>query len=511
MNANFASIMPQVIGVWCKEEGHDVNYHCYTGLGDIRSELPADLDIVFIGAFTEAAQMAYALSAYYQSKGIVTVLGGPHARCYPQDAQLYFDYILGFTDKTVIHDVLTDCSHHRPLGRCVSAAQQPQELPGVRERWQFLGPVLKRAPIIKMVPMLGSIGCPYTCSFCIDSEVPYQQLNLEVMKEDLRFLRTQFKRPLVGWHDPNFGVRFDEFLDAIEDAIPPDSIDFIAESTLSLLSEPRLIRMKKNGFKGLLPGIESWYGLGDKSHTGRTQGMDKVKMVADHVNMIMRYIPYLQANFVMGLDTDMGAEPFELTKKFIDLAPGAFPAYSLLSAFGQAAPLNLEYQREGRVIPFPFHFLNNHGAMNIKPKNYEWPEFYGHVIDLTRHSFSKRAIYRRARATNVMTAKWLNVVRAMSSEGYGRIKYFNEVKHNLETDPSFRAFFEHKSSEVPAFFTNLVRKDLGEFWDWLPKGAMNHDPNAYLKSQVSTHFHVTHHNGAGKAQHHPALVAIETN
>src|SRR5258705_12046825 len=75
--------------------------------------------------------------------------------------------------------------------------------------------------------------------------------------------------------------------------------------------------------------------------------MDKVKQVADPVNMILRYIPYIQTNFVLGLDGDMGPEPFELTKTFIDLSPGAFPAYSLLSAFGRAAPMNLDYQRDG--------------------------------------------------------------------------------------------------------------------------------------------------------------------
>lgn len=66
--------------------------------------------------------------------------------------------------------------------------------------------------------------------------------------------------------------------------------------------------------------------------------MDKVRQVADHVNLILRYIPYVQANFVLGLDTDQGAEAFGLTKRFLDLAPGTFPAYSLLTAFGRAAP-----------------------------------------------------------------------------------------------------------------------------------------------------------------------------
>ncbi|MFH1619210.1 MAG: hypothetical protein ABIG11_04830, partial [bacterium] len=30
--------------------------------------------------------------------------------------------------------------------------------------------------------------------------------------------------------------------------------------------------------------------------------------------------------------------------------------------------------------------------------------------------------------------------------------------------------------------TELLKKDLGWLWNWLPKGAVRHDPNAYLKS-----------------------------
>ncbi len=45
----------------------------------------------------------------------------------------------------------------------------------------------------------------------------------------------------------------------------------------------------------------------------------------------------------------MGPEPFELTKGFFDLVPGAFPYLSPLTAFGQAAPLNLEYRKAGGV------------------------------------------------------------------------------------------------------------------------------------------------------------------
>jgi hypothetical protein len=482
MNANLASIMPQVLGVWCEEQGHDVTFVCYTGFEDLLAELPRGVDVVFIGAFTQAAQLAYALSALLRSRGAVTVLGGPHARCYPEDAKHYFDYVLGFTDRELIHDLLRDPAPRRPYGMHLEATGQPATLPGVRERWKFAKQTLDKAPLIKIVPMLGSLGCPYTCSFCIDSSVPYQPLDFDVLKSDLRFLRTKFSRPRVAWHDPNFGIRFDDYMGAIEEAVPADSIDFIAESSLSLLSEPHLERMRRNGFKAMLPGIESWFDLGNKSRTGRTQGMQKVVQISEHIRTVQRYLPYVQTNFVLGMDSDVGAEPFDLTKRFLDMTPGAFPAYSLLSAFGRAAPLNLEYQLAGRVLPFPFHFLNNNHAMNVRPAHYSWPEFYDHVIDLSRHSFSWKAIYRRFRAIPARIPRWMNVLRAVSSEGFGRIKYYSEVRARLDSDLQFRAYFEGESTTLPDFFRQRVQRDLGPFWDWLPEGALEHNPNAYLES-----------------------------
>lgn len=481
MGANFVSIMPQVIATWCEKQGHDVTLVIYTGRENLIEELPTGVDFVFISSFTEAALLSYALSKLFQSRNAITALGGPHARCYPQDAQKYFDYVLGFTDEAIILEVLRESARHRPVGLYLSAAHHPVQLPGVSERWKFIERSLNKAPFIKIVPLLSSLGCPYTCDFCIDSSVPYQPLDTDAMKEDLRFLLSKLSRPRVAWHDPNFGVRFDSCMNAIEETGPPGRIDFIAESTLSLLSEPRVKRLKLNGFKALLPGIESWFELGRKTKTGNTTGIDKVKKVSDQVNMILRHIPYVQTNHFFGLDGDEGPEPFELTKRFLDLSPGAFPAYSMLSAFGQAAPLNLEFQRANRVLPFPFHFLSN-TQMNIKPKNYAWSEFYDHLIDVTRYSYSPRRLVRRFLANGETIPRWLNIVRGLSSERFGRIKYYSEIRRRLDTDRQLRRFFEQETTEIPQYFVEKIRKDLGEFWDWLPDSAIYHNPNAYLIS-----------------------------
>ena len=151
------------------------------------------------------------------------------------------------------------------------------------------------------------------------------------------------------------------------------------------------------------------------------------------------------------------------------------------TAFGQAAPPNFEYQRQKRILSFPFHFLNNNGAMNVRPKNYSWPDFYDHVLDVTKHAYSGSAIARRFRATRNVKARWLNVARAVSLEGPGRIKYYTEIRRKLDVDWQFRSYFEQQTSELPPFYEDRVRKDLGAFWKWLPEGALHHGPDAYIE------------------------------
>lgn len=479
MNPNFASIMPQVIGVWCEQLGHDVRFITYTGFETFDEEMLSDADIVFISAFTLSAQMAYALSNLYRRRGAVTVLGGPHARCYPEDAARYFDYVLGLTDKSTVDEVLRDGAPYRPCGRQINALKQAAHLPGVKERWKFIKPTLDKAPFIKVTAMIGSTGCPYTCSFCIDSVVPYQTLGFDQMREDLTFLLGKFRHPRVSWHDPNFGVRFDEYLSAIEDTVPSGRIDFIAESSLSLLSETRLKRLGKNGFKAMLPGIESWYSLGNKSKTGNNSGYEKVLQVSEHVNMILRHIPFVQTNFVLGLDCDEGEEPFELTKRFLELTPGAYPAFSLFTAYGRAAPLNLDLQRAGRVLPIPFHLLNSTRAMNVQPKNYDWTSFFGHVLDLTTFAHAPSQIYRRFRAGGSLMMRTYSALRAGTSR---KVHYYTRLHSLLQDDPSFRAYSEGKSTVLPAFYEGRIREALGPFWEALPPGALHHDAYAYLKS-----------------------------
>ena len=78
----------------------------------------------------------------------------------------------------------------------------------------------------------------------------------------------------------------------------------------------------------------------------------------------------------------------------------------------------------------------------------------------------------------------MNVVKAVSTEGFGRLRYHREVRR-LDHDRQFLPYFEQETTELPHFYRDLVRQDLGQLWDWLPIGALDHDPNAYSKSERS--------------------------
>jgi hypothetical protein len=94
-------------------------------------------------------------------------------------------------------------------------------------------------------------------------------------------------------------------------------------------------------------------------------------------------------------------------------------------------------------------------------------------------------ILRRFAETGGWAPRWLHVVRAISSEGRGRIRYFKEVRRLLDVDPQFRRFFEQETTTIPEFFIKRIHRTLGPFDKWLPNGALHHDPNAYLQTTLN--------------------------
>src|SRR4030095_572458 len=95
----------------------------------------------------------------------------------------------------------------------VTSGQPLTDIPTVEERMPEIAASVfhrGRPTLATMVGLLSSVGCPYTCDFCTDWNTNYVTLSGERLEADLRYLSTHFPNVAVAYHDPNFGVRFDE-------------------------------------------------------------------------------------------------------------------------------------------------------------------------------------------------------------------------------------------------------------------------------------------------------------
>src|SRR5262249_43583582 len=201
---------------------------------------------------------AYALSAIFKKRGTLTVIGGPHARAFPADCTRFFDIVVRDCDRILIDDIL-----HRRFDppAMVSSGRPLTEFPSVEQRMPEIriAAFHRGRPLLtSIVPMLSSIGCPYTCDFCVDWNSTYFALSPEHPRADLDYLPRHYPRLIVGYHDPNFAVRFDATMDAIASLPEGRRNPYIMESSLSILKSGRLGRLTETNCVYVAPGIESW-------------------------------------------------------------------------------------------------------------------------------------------------------------------------------------------------------------------------------------------------------------
>ena len=370
----YASIMPQAISVWCRNLGHEVFYATYFGNHDPKILLPKDLDVVFISTYTQASALAYALAKLYRKEKTFTVIGGPHAKQFPEDCLRYFDVVVGDCDKTLIDEILRD----KPRGQILNSGRTLKNIPGVEERIPEIraSTFLRGKPFpFTLIPLITSTGCPNSCDFCIDWNNPYVLLPLDQLEADMRYIFQHFPRVMIGLHDPNFAVKFEQVFDVLERIPNRHRNSYAMESSLSVLHGARLERLKGMGNFYIIPGVESWTAYSNKVGAGSADNpRKKLETVIEQFNTIRPYVTGIQANFIFGLDMDTGDEPIELTKEFASRVPFVMPNFNIPVPFGNT-PLYDKYLDEDRLLesmPFTFYYMP---YLVFRLKNYSAADF----------------------------------------------------------------------------------------------------------------------------------------
>ncbi len=464
----FVSIGAQAVAAWCRRLGHDVVYATYYGQRDPRSLLPRDLEMVFIAAHTPCALLAYALAKVFRAEKIPTVLGGPHATSFPQDASRFFDVVVTSCDQALIADILGGHVDGRIDGPVILASGRVlTEIPSVAERRidiEAAAFVNGRPGLTTVVPMLTSVGCPYSCDFCVDGNTKYQPFSPEQVRADLLYISEHFPRALVGYNDPNFGVRFDETMDIIASVPEGRRNGYIMESSLSILKEHRLSRLTETNCVYVAPGIESWSDYANKSATAGKEGREKLEHVIAHLRLLARVVPGVQTNIMVGTDTDRGEEPIALTKAFIRRLPEVWPTINIPTPFG-GTPLYERYLAEGRVLrSLPFAFYYN-PYLAIRLKHYTPLAYYDHLIDIHQTLASNSMLLRRLRTRQRPSIRFIHSLRTYG--GRRELDDLRRIRAMLANDRQMRAFHDGDTETLPAFYQQELRRRLGRYADLL--------------------------------------------
>jgi radical SAM superfamily enzyme YgiQ (UPF0313 family) len=465
-----ASLTPQAVAAWCRQLGHEVYYATYYGQCDPQRLLPDQLDMVFIATYTQASALAYALSKLYRRAKTVTVIGGPHARSFPMDCLRFFDFVVRDCDKTLLRDLFHGAFSR---GTVITSGRRLEDIPSVAERLPEIRTATftrGRPTMLSNVPLLSSVGCPYHCDFCLDWNNPYVLLPPEHLTNDLRYISTHLPGILVGFHDPNFGVKFDQVL-ALMETLPARARNPYAVSiSLSILRGPhRLQRLQHTHCVYVGPGIESWASYSHKAGVGSVIGQEKWERVVAHVEELYQYIPYVGANFVLGTDVDAGAEPFELTKAFMRRLPFVWPMAFIPVPYG-GTPLYDAYLAEDRILqrmPFSFYYLP---YLVVRLKHYDPLEYYDRMVDLYAVLTSSTMLVQRVRRTRRARLKLLQAVRTCAMRTL--LAKLRDLRDQLRTDKQLRAFHDGTSQTLPAYYRYLYTKQLGAYAELMSDADM---------------------------------------
>jgi radical SAM superfamily enzyme YgiQ (UPF0313 family) len=475
------SIMPQVVSVWSRELGHDVYYTTYYGQGDPVSLLPDDLDIVFISASTQASALAYALAKIYRRKGILTVAGGPHAKCFPEDCSRFFDITVTQCDRNLVSDIL---SGHIDPPAIVATERPLASFPTVEERKTEIATAAfhrGRATRMSVISLFGSVGCPYTCNFCTDWSSTYTPVSSDQLASDLLYVSQHFPKAMLGFQDPNFGVRFDETMAVLRTVPSHERNRYLMQCSLSILTEKRMEALAETGCFYVAPGIESWSDYGNKLKMKATTGQDRVKGIADKFQTLRHYVPGLQANFVFGLDIDKGDDPFDLTRDFMERVPFVWPNLNIVTPYG-GTPVYDSLVRNGRLLPSMPLALYCSPYLALVMKNYDPITFYDRFIDLLSASTSGSLTVKRLLSRDHVAFKIGRL--AQTSAVRHDIREMRLIRDELRRNPGMLAFHEGRSVALPEFYIRHLDQRLGCYSELLT--ATDRIPEPATTSYQST-------------------------
>jgi radical SAM superfamily enzyme YgiQ (UPF0313 family) len=305
-----------------KEKGYDASV-LFVHEKEVYKMNPA-CDLAAISTITPTAPQAYRLADWFRSRGVPTVMGGPHVSFLPEEALTHADYCVLGEGEESMPMLLEALNGERTLASVPNLAYRENGAVVRTGRKPFTAPLdslpfpdfslvdyganarLKRAFLKTIVPIQTSRGCPYDCTFCSVTGMFGKRYRFRSTESVLAELgRYNPKKHKIFFYDDNFAAnrrRTKELLQAMIDR----GLQFTWSTQVraEIAKDPELLDLlHRAGCTTVYIGFESV----DPAALELMKKSQTIEEIRAAIKAFHAHRIFIHGMFVFGFDTDTKA------------------------------------------------------------------------------------------------------------------------------------------------------------------------------------------------------------
>ncbi len=249
----------------------------------LEAALSKKRDIIGLSFWTAQAPFAYALAEKIREKSPETflVFGGVHTSSLPQEAARFCDYCVLYEGEETFQELVEHLMGARPLESVKGVAylkdgefRRHDARPFIEDldrlsfpAWDLLAMERYDTPLHvvggRRVPVIGSRGCPYNCSFCVSPNIWGRKVRWrspENVVSELKEIISKYGVRQFHFWDDNLLLE-DAYIKTLCDLVIREKLDIhwvgLSRASHIVSRAERLPLLKAAGCVGLEVGIES--------------------------------------------------------------------------------------------------------------------------------------------------------------------------------------------------------------------------------------------------------------
>ena len=369
------------------------------GIEDIPDDLDADL--VGLTVITGTAPRAYQLSKMFRSRGVTTVLGGPHVSLIPDDAQANADAIVvGYAEDSwpkLLRDFVAGHLQRRyNQAPDLSLAGRPFARRDLLPSKRFLTNNVFEA----------TRGCVHSCDFCVVPAAWGLKPLQKPVKDVTEDIRQHGAKKLI-FVDLNL-IADRKYAVELFKALAPMRVQWYGLATVLLAQDPELLELAaESGCRGLLMGLES---ISPENLKRSRKGFNSPESFGRVVEKLHEHGIALQGCFVFGMDED-DTSVFLKTAEFAVAAKIDLPRFAVVTPFPGTA-LFRRLESEGRILTRNWELYDAQHVV-FQPKWMNVRELEEGTESAWKYAYSVKSMLRRLPYS---PAPW--VMRLATNLGY---------------------------------------------------------------------------------------------